>query len=79
MPRATPSILFLFLAACGLAPMVRATSADAQGVTFEVPSGRKEDATRQAILYCANLGRSAVLVSIYPETTDLSVAVYDCR
>ncbi len=54
-------------------------SADAQGVTFEFPTDRQEEATRQAMLYCANLGRGAVLKSTRPEGGDDSIAVYDCR
>jgi hypothetical protein len=73
------AVLLPLLAACASMSMVRATSADAQGVTFEFPPDRQEEATRQAMLYCANLGRSAVLESTRSEGGGISVAVYDCR
>ena len=71
--------LLLVVVACGSMSSVRAMSADAQGVTFEFPADRQEEATRQAMLYCANLGRGAVLKSTTPEGGDDRVAVYDCR
>jgi hypothetical protein len=71
--------LVLLLAACSSLPMVRATSADAQGVTFEFPAGRQDEATRQAMLYCANLGRTAVLKSTGVEGSDAAIAAYECR
>ncbi len=74
------AVLALFLVAgCGTISAVRATRADATGVTFEFPVGRQDEATHQAMLYCANLGRGAVLKSTKPEGSDAAVAVYDCR
>lgn len=72
-------LALLLVAACGTTSTVRARSADGQGVTFEFPVVRQDEATRQAMLYCANLGRGAVLKSIRPEGGDDAVAVYDCR
>jgi hypothetical protein len=71
--------LLLLLAACGSISTVRSTSADGQGVTFEFPADHQDEATRQAMLYCANLGRGAVLKSTRPEGGDGRVAIYDCR
>ena len=71
--------LLLVVVACGSMSSVRAMDAHAQGVTFEFPTDRQEEATRQAMLYCANLGRGAVLKSTKPDGGDLTVAAYDCR
>jgi hypothetical protein len=67
------------LAACGATLAVRATSAGAGSVTYEFPSDRQEEASRQAALYCANLGQRAVLSSRILEATGLATATYDCR
>jgi hypothetical protein len=79
MPKIAVATLLLLVVACGSRTVVRATSADARGVTFDVPVGREGEAMHRAMLYCANLGRRAVLVATRPETRDLSIAVYDCR
>jgi hypothetical protein len=70
----------LLLGGCSGAPGVRAVSAEPDGVAFEVAPGRQEEATRQAMLYCANLGRGALLAEETPSATPgLSIARYDCR
>ena len=69
----------LLLGGCSAAPGVRAVSASPEGVVFEVAADRREDATRQAMLYCANLGRSAVLAEVKPAGEGVSVVRYDCR
>jgi hypothetical protein len=71
--------LMAVLAACGATPMVRATSAGAGSVTYEFPLDRQEDASRQATLYCANLGQRAVLSNRTLEAAGLAAATYDCR
>jgi hypothetical protein len=67
------------LAACGATPAVRATSAAAGSVSYEFPPDRQEEASRQATLYCANLGQRAVLSNRTLEATGLAAATYDCR
>jgi hypothetical protein len=69
----------LLLGGCSGAPEVRAVSAGPDGVAFEVAADRQDDATRQAMLYCANLGRSAVLNSTEPVGSGATIARYDCR
>jgi hypothetical protein len=69
----------LLLGGCGAAPDVLAVSAGPDGVAFEVAAGRQEDATRQAMLYCANLGHSAVLTGVEPAGSGTTIARYDCR
>jgi len=54
-------------------------NAGADGVTYEFPLGRQDEARRQAMLYCANLGRVAVLRALQPEPDGLASAAYDCR
>jgi hypothetical protein len=71
--------LLLLTAACGSLSTVRAISADAHGVTFEFADESQDDVTRQAMLYCANLGHSAVLESSRPEGDGGRIAIYDCR
>ena len=68
----------LLLAGCS-APGPRAVSAGPEGVAFEVPADRQEEATRQAMLYCANLGRSAVLAEVRAAAAGVSIARYECR
>jgi hypothetical protein len=77
--RSVAVLFFLLLATCGSLSTVRAMRADAEGVTFEFPTERQDDATRQAMLYCANLGRGAVLESSRREGGDDSIATYGCR
>jgi len=72
-------ILPAFLAACGAMEPLHALSATPEGVTFEYRSDRQPEAARRATLYCANLGRQAVLRDVRREIDDLSVAVFDCR
>jgi hypothetical protein len=69
----------LLLGSCSAAPGVRAVSAGPDGVAFAVTADRQEAATRQAMLYCANLGRSAVLTEVTPGSDGVNVARYDCR
>lgn len=77
--RAVALSAFCLLAACSATPTVRATSAGAEGVTYEFPADRQGDALRQAMLYCANLGRGAVLKDNRLEPDGLAVAAYECR
>jgi len=69
----------LFVAACAAVSRVEATTATADGVTYQFPADQQGEATHQAMLYCANLGRNAVLRSAEPEDGDLILGVYDCR
>jgi hypothetical protein len=71
--------VLLVLADCSAAPSVRAVSAGPDGVAFEIAADRQEEATRQAMLYCANLGRSAILAEVKPEADGARIARYDCR
>jgi hypothetical protein len=77
--RGASLIALCLLAACSVAPAVRATRAGAQGVTYEFPLGRRAEATREASLYCANLGRAAVLKHIEIGADDRATAAYECR
>jgi hypothetical protein len=79
MRRLAIIFLLLLVAACGSLSTVRATNADAHSVTFEFPVERQDDAAHQAMLYCANLGRGAVLESNRPGGDHARIAVYDCR
>lgn len=79
MVRAAALLLLPLVAACGGMSKVQATIATADGVTYQFPADQQDEATRQAMLYCANLGRTAVLKSAKPDGSDLTVAVYDCR
>lgn len=79
MGRTPASLVLLCVTACGPMPSVQATVATADSVTYQFPADQQGQATHQAMLYCANLGRSAVLRSVRPETAELTVAVYDCR
>lgn len=77
--RGAALIALCLVAACSMAPTVRATRADAQGVAYEFPLDRRAEATRQASLYCANLGRAAVLKHIEIGADDRATAAYECR
>lgn len=79
MRKAAALGLLCLLVACSEMPAVRATSADAGGVTYEFPTDRQQAAQRQATLYCANLGRAAVLKDSRIEAGGLAVATYECR
>lgn len=69
----------LLVANCGTASRVQATIATADSVSYQFPAGQQDEAMHQAMLYCANLGRSAVLRSVQPADGGLSVGTYDCR
>jgi len=79
MARVVACLMLGLVAACSVMSVVRARSADIGGVTYEFPAGRLDEVTRQAKLYCANLGRSAELASTTRESDDRAVATYDCR
>jgi hypothetical protein len=69
----------LLLGGCGAMSGVRAVSDGPDGVSFAFPADRQDEATRQAMLYCANLGRTAVLRGVEPAGDGSSIAAYDCR
>jgi hypothetical protein len=77
--RAVAAAVLCLLAGCNTTSSVRAMRAGADGVTYEFPLGRQDEAKRQAMLYCANLGRVAVLSAVRPEPDGLASAAYDCR
>ena len=79
MVRAAALPLLFLVAGCGGISRVQAMVATADGVTYQFPADQQDEATRQAMLYCANLGRSAMLKSAKRDGGDLTVAVYDCR
>lgn len=79
MIRRTRLAALLLLGGCSAAPDVRAVSAGPDGVAFEVAADRPDEATRQAMLYCANLGRTAVLSGVEPAGDGTSTATYVCR
>jgi hypothetical protein len=54
-------------------------SAGADGVIYQFPSDRQEEATREAMLYCANLGRAAILKRVELGAEGLATGVYQCR
>jgi len=68
----------LLIGGCS-ASSVRAVSAGPDGVAFEVAADRQEEAARQAMLYCANLGRIAVLAKTRSAADEVNIARYDCR
>jgi len=72
-------VLLLLLGGCSAGPVVRAVSAGPEAVAYEIAADGQEAATRQAKLYCANLGRDAVLEEVKPEGEGLSIARYQCR
>ncbi|HWI26513.1 MAG TPA: hypothetical protein VN668_06045 [Stellaceae bacterium] len=76
--RAVVLILLAALAACD-SPRLQATSDGTRGVTYAFPADLASKAARQATLYCANLGRSAVLQGTKHEEDGRVVASYDCR
>lgn len=67
------------LAACSVMPRVRAVTAAPDGVIFEFPVDQQAEATRQAMLYCANLGRTAMLNGVKSEGSGFSIGMFDCR
>ncbi len=68
------------LSACSPIPGLRATRAGADSVTYEFAAEKQGEALRQAMLYCANLGRgTAVLADRRIEADARVVATYDCR
>jgi hypothetical protein len=77
--RAVAAAVLCLLAGCTTTSSVRAMSAGADGVTYEFPLARQDEARRQAMLYCANLGRIAVLRALQPQPDGLASAAYDCR
>jgi hypothetical protein len=77
--RSAALIVIVLLAACGTTPRVRATGADAAGVTYEFPDDLAKEAARRATLYCANLGRGAVLQEMTHRPDGAVVASYECR
>lgn len=72
------SLLALLLTGCGT-PEVRAVETGAGGVTYEFPLDRRAEAMREAMLYCANLGRTAVLRQVTEKGDKDGVAAFDCR
>lgn len=73
-------ILAACLSACSAMPGLRATRAGTDSVTYEFAAEEQDEALREAMLYCANLGRSAaVLAKRRIEADGLIVATYDCR
>jgi hypothetical protein len=68
-----------FIAACSAGPSLRAIAAGADGVSYEFSADRRSEATHEAALYCANLGRIAVLKHIEIASDGRATAVYACR
>jgi hypothetical protein len=77
--RAAALIALCLVVACSVVPSLRATSAGADGVSYEFPADRRADATREAALYCANLGRVAVLKGIEIDADGRARAAFACR
>lgn len=76
MRGARPSLVLLaLLAGCAAMPAVRAVEATGDAVTYEYPAGERDEAQRRATLYCANLGRTAVLRRVLRE----GLAEFECR
>lgn len=73
------ALLPALLAACSATPRVRALTATPDGVSFAFPAGRQDEATHEAMLYCANLGRDAVLRGVEHAEDGSSTAAFDCR
>jgi hypothetical protein len=78
MRRVAPLFTILLCACAAMSP-VRAVEATADGVSFAYVGDRQAEATRQATLYCANLGRSVALRDVQQQHDDSRVAVFDCR
>jgi hypothetical protein len=77
--RGAALLLLALLAACAAAPELRAVAADAGSVTYRYAAGKRDEAERQAALYCANLGRTAVLRRVISEEGAGGVAEFECR
>ena len=77
--RLATALVVCFSAGCSTPPTVRAMSAGADGVIYQFPSDRQEEATREAMLYCANLGRAAILKRVELGAEGLATGVYQCR
>lgn len=73
------ALLLALPAACSAPSSVRAVTAAPDGVSFAFPAERQDDATRRAMLYCANLGRNAVLRGVESAGDGSRIAAYDCR
>jgi hypothetical protein len=71
--------LILMVAGCSFMPKTRVVSASANGIAFEIGVGQEDEATRRAMLYCANLGRNANLTSANPRNDGHTIAVYQCQ
>lgn len=68
------------LSACSVMPDLHATRAGADSVTYEFAAEKQDEALRQAMLYCANLGRgAAVLADRRSEADARLVATYECH
>jgi hypothetical protein len=78
-PSRVAALLLALPAACSAPPGVRAVTAAPDGVSFAFAAERQDEAMRQAMLYCANLGRNAVLRGVESAADGSRVATYDCR
>jgi len=72
------SLVLLLLAGCSDAPPLRAVEATGDRLALSFAGDHLADARRDAALYCANLGRSAVLREV-SEHGDFTTAAFDCR
>lgn len=76
--RRSLSLILLLVAACREAPPLRAVEATGDRLALAFAGDHLAEARRDAALYCANLGRSAVLREL-SEQGDVTTAAFDCR
>jgi hypothetical protein len=76
--RRSLSLVLLFLAACSDPPPLHAVEATGDRLALAFAGDHLAEARRDAALYCANLGRSAVLREV-SEHDDVTTAAFDCR
>ena len=78
MRRRAAGFALLLLAACSNGPELRAVEATGQTLSLAFAGNHLAEARRDAALYCANLGRSAMLRDV-SDNGGVTVAAFDCR
>jgi len=64
---------------CAEQPSLQTIDASTEAVAFRIHGRGLAEAEKQASLYCANLGRVAVLGEVRRESDEISVAQFACR
>jgi hypothetical protein len=76
--RRIAGLVLCFLAACRAGPELRSVEATGDRLSLAFAGDHLADAKRDAALYCANLGRSAVLRDV-SDSAGVTIAAFDCR